>query len=282
MSNSRPRFLLGAVGVLLAVLAWLPWLDHSADGHYEAAFQRALITFGLARTLNGVVSVVQGTEFSVHPAGVGLTLAPGEVVDPINDLIERFSWLMLASTTSLGMQKILMDISAWWGISLILTLAVLLYLRFTAAGAPSPAWQAAAGRFLLLALFLRFAMPLMVVMNHAVYQVFMDEDYQQSTQMIEKTTEEIEGMTREETEPAEDEGLLDSISDWFSETADALDVRERMAEYSDKLAAATEHLLKLAAVFLMQTVVFPLLFLWLLLAGVRNLSGLLMPHRGNT
>ena len=47
-----------------------------------------------------------------------------------------------------------------------------------------------------------------------------------------------------------------------------------MAEYRDKLTDATEHLLKLAAVFLLQTVVLPLLFLWLLLAGVRNLSTL--------
>ena len=68
-----------------------------------------MIAFGLARALNGAISVIQGTELELHPAGVGVSFAPGQLIDPINDLVERFSWLMLASSTSLGVQKILMS-----------------------------------------------------------------------------------------------------------------------------------------------------------------------------
>ncbi len=36
-------------------------------------------------------------------------VAIGEVLDPINDLVEQFSLVMLASMTSLGIQKILLN-----------------------------------------------------------------------------------------------------------------------------------------------------------------------------
>ena len=32
-----------------------------------------------------------------------------KVLDPINDLAERFSWVMLVNTASLGIQRILME-----------------------------------------------------------------------------------------------------------------------------------------------------------------------------
>ena len=81
-------------------------LDNSSQHYVDKAFNRAIISFGIAKTLNGVISVAQGTEVAIQPAGVGINLTPGQILDPVNDLIERFSWIMLASTTSLGIQKV--------------------------------------------------------------------------------------------------------------------------------------------------------------------------------
>ena len=88
-----------AVIAMLAVVwgAWLAPLDAPATEQVEAGLKRALISFAAARALNGVISVAQGTEVSVQPLGVGVTLAPGQLLDPINDLIEQFSNLMLLS-----------------------------------------------------------------------------------------------------------------------------------------------------------------------------------------
>ena len=46
------------------------------------------------------------------PAGVGVTITAGEILDPLNDLIERFSWLVLMASASLGTQLVLTDIFA--------------------------------------------------------------------------------------------------------------------------------------------------------------------------
>lgn len=87
-----PREWALGLGLLLAALmAVTPFLDQRAGENYESLFQRALVTFALARTLNGVISAVQGTEVAIQPAGVGVTLTPGQMLDPVNDLVERFS-----------------------------------------------------------------------------------------------------------------------------------------------------------------------------------------------
>ena len=123
----RSRLGLVILLLLVAVLAVTPVLDQRAAQNYESLFQRALVTFALARTLNGVISAVQGTEVALQPAGVGVTLTPGELLDPVNDLVERFSWLMLGATVSLGVQQVLLELflsssgrRSWyckWGLS---------------------------------------------------------------------------------------------------------------------------------------------------------------------
>ena len=99
------RQLVFAVLIIAATaLAWWPSLDAHGNATVDAAFKRALVTWALARGLNGVLSVAQGTEVAIQPAGVGVNFTPGEILDPVNDLVERFSWIMMLATSSLGIQ----------------------------------------------------------------------------------------------------------------------------------------------------------------------------------
>ena len=82
------RWLLILLVSATVLLSALTPVDRLAETQYQELFQRALITFALARTLNGVISAVQGTELALQPAGVGVTLTPGQVLDPVNDLVE--------------------------------------------------------------------------------------------------------------------------------------------------------------------------------------------------
>ena len=118
--DTAKKWTISSALVLVAIMSVTPFMDQRAAADYEQLFQRALVTFALARTINGVISVVQGTEVALQPAGVGVTLTPGEILDPVNDLVERFSWIMLGATISLGVQNVLLDISAWWAIQILL------------------------------------------------------------------------------------------------------------------------------------------------------------------
>jgi hypothetical protein len=81
--------------VIVAILgSWLAPLDLPATQQVDAGLKRALVSFATARALNAVISVAQGTQASIQPLGVGVTLAPGQALDPVNDLVEKFSNLM--------------------------------------------------------------------------------------------------------------------------------------------------------------------------------------------
>ncbi len=273
MDEVGRRWAVTAVLLLVALLSVLPVLDERAEHNYESLFQRALITFALARTLNGVISAVQGTEVALQPAGVGVTLTPGEVLDPVNDLVERFSWIMLGATISLGVQSVLLEISAWWVLQgLVVVLALwLLFLRWRG-GKPTPA-RAWLWRALLAAVFLRFAVPLTLVANEAVYELFLASRYDESTQVIEQAGAALEELGAEQAEAAGaavaeagDAGMLDRflgpLGDAWRSAVDGPGLGARVDAIQARAAAMIEHLIQLSVVFVLQTGILPLAFLW--------------------
>ena len=265
---------IAAVLLLTAVLAVTPFLDQRALQNYENLFQRAIVTFALARTLNGVISAVQGTEVALQPAGVGVTLTPGEMLDPVNDLVERFSWIMLGATVSLGVQNVLLEISAFWLLQGVVVLLAgwLMFLYLSGRGAEgaqrSWLWKA-----LLVAAFLRFAVPLTLVANEAIYELFLESRYAESTEVISNAGEALEALGADEVELAEEaqgdtgffEGMVDAVSETLGSATDGLSLGEKVDAIQERAADMIEHLIQLSVVFVLQTGVLPVAFLWLFL-----------------
>ena len=249
--------------VLALVASRGGWLDQRGSAHLDAALERALVSFALARTLNGVISVVQETQIALQPAGVGVTLMPGELLDPLNDLIERFSWVMLASSAALGVERVLLTMSGWWGVNLTLAIAVVIWLPTAWLPRASPSWQSITGRVLLAALFLRFAIPLLLITTQAVSATFLDAKEQQATDALRATSEEARQLGEEAggtTAPEADQSMLDRLSSAVSR----LDVDARIKALREGLSHAVEHIIDLIVVFLLETVLVPIALLWLL------------------
>ncbi|MEA3370244.1 MAG: hypothetical protein U9Q40_02820, partial [Campylobacterota bacterium] len=124
------KIFISIVLVLVLVMSLALGVDESAQELQDAAFERAMVAFGLAKGLNAVISLIQGTELSFTPVGVGLNFSVGEVLDPFNDMVERFSWVMLFASVSLGIQKILLVLSSKVFMQVALVLSVGLSLLF--------------------------------------------------------------------------------------------------------------------------------------------------------
>jgi hypothetical protein len=261
--------LLSIVLLLAAVLAVTPLIDRHAATDYEQLFQRAFVTFALARTINGVISAVQGTEVALQPAGVGVTLTPGEILDPVNDLVERFSWIMLGATISLGIQNVLLEVSAWWLIqALVVALAAWLVIRLWHPGPDGKVNLALLSKVFLLMLFIRFAVPVMLIANDMVYQLFLEPRYQESTEVITVAGRELEQLSKETSaQPAQEGegGVLDAIANAWSNTVDAVDISGRFERLRARAGEIVEHLVQLSVVFILQTGLLPVAFLWMFL-----------------
>lgn len=276
MSSNRSinKWLLSLLLLLAAILSVTPFVDQRAAADYEQLFQRAFITFALARTINGVISVVQGTEIALQPAGVGVTLTPGEILDPVNDLVERFSWIMLGATISLGVQNVLLDVSAWWAIQALVTaLAVWLLIRLWYPGQGTQFYQALLKRAFVLLLFIRFAVPVMLIANDLLYQQFLESRYQQSTEIISEAGKELQQISRQASvEPSEDRnpGMLEAITRAWSSTVDSIDLNGKLQRMQARAAEVIEHLIQLSVVFILQTALLPVAFLWLFLKIIKR------------
>jgi hypothetical protein len=240
------RLLIVALSLLVAALALSGSLDKKGRGIVDDSFNQALVVFGTAKALNAVISVAQGTE--VGPPGV--TLAVGEVLDPLNDLIERFSWIMLASLTSIGIQTIFLNIVTdglfnYLLLVFIITYNLWLFFRFTKDEKPRNLFF----RLTVIMVFLRFSIPLMAVADELVYTHFVERQY--------NIVELDKGITT----------ISDDIGT-FKKSGYSLFDADYYAEQIDRFKAeaneAGDHIVKLIIAFVFRTVVFPLLFLFLL------------------
>jgi len=246
--------------------------DAAAVASVDASFDRALVAFALARVTNAAISFLQETEVEITPLGVGVTLAVGQVLDPVNDLVERFSWVMLLSLTALGIQKVLLEVGPWLSIEVVLAAALGLVL----AGLWWPSrWTldpARLGRRLLvLALLVRFCVPFAAFLNQQTYRIFLAERYAVATGEIEAGNRELTSVQKKLlVTPREGQegrpGTLEQAQRLYAQIAESLNVREGIDALKDKVNAMLSNFLALTVVFLLNTVLFPLLFLW---GGVR-------------
>jgi hypothetical protein len=258
MKNLHRLLLLLALAAAVAV-AWLAPLDADAGRHAEAGLKRALVTFATARALNAVISVAQGTEVSVQPAGVGVNFAPGQALDSINDLVEQFSTLMLVASVAFGVQLALLKFGAYWAVSVVLSVLALAWAAYSLRrDGGAPRWL---DRALLVALLVRFAIPVAILGSEAGFQLFLEDDYRQGQARIEASTGELTALAVTPAPPKEAEGFLDRLKEMVPKPSD---LTRRLQILTDAASRAVEHVVKLMVVFLLQTMVLPLLIIWLL------------------
>jgi len=271
----RKRLLWTAIIALAVAGALTGHIDQASEEQAEDALKNALVTFAVARTLNGVISAAQGTEVALEPGGVGVVLSVGEILDPINDLIERFSSVMLVAASSLGLQMLLLNITSWWGVSGFLIAAAAGFLvviwapRSTATRYAGPAL-----RILLFLLFVRFAVPVLIVGTTLISDAFLAPRQAEATAILRDTTEDIERISDETPAVAPGEqSFMDRLGEMIDESLQSMRVGERMKELKESASNAAEHIVDLIAIFVLQTILLPLLFLWLFMQGLKGIAG---------
>lgn len=268
------RLIVAALVVLAALAAWYRPLQDVANAQVDAGLKRALISFASARTLNAVISVIQGTEFSFEPLGIGMTLTPGQVLDPVNDLIEQFSTIMLVASVAFGVQKVMLAIGAHEAISVAVTgiailWAVLYYLQ------RAPTWLYS---LLAVLLMVRFTVPVATVGSEYVFQQFLAADYNKQQVALEATSGELSKQSptvpqaQSGTQPSESKALIDRVKDRVKAitTVPSIDLQA----FKRSVESIPERVMKLIVVFVMQTIIVPLVLLW---AQYKVIVGVMQP-----
>jgi hypothetical protein len=262
MTRYTPRARALAAALLVALLAALAWsrpLDDAAGEHLDRGMKAAFAAFATARALNGVISLVQSAQVSAQ-LGVGMSVSPGELLDPVNDLIERFSDAMLVATVAFGIQKVLLAVGGHWVVAVMLGVAAFGWMGLALAARPTPKWLLRALALLLLA---RFAVPVAAVGTDLLARTFLASQQEASRQAIEALTGEAkaaaQGGPGAPAGAAEPGGASASLREWLSRGVELGSRIEALARTAGRLA---EHVTSLMVVFLLQTLLFPVALAW--------------------
>ena len=263
MKNARQVVLTICMAVIV-LCSWLGPLDVPAAEQVDAGLKRALVSFATARALNGVISVVQGTQISAQPFGVGVNLTPGQLLAPLSELVKHFSDLMLAASVAFGIQKVLISIGSYWPISLVLTATALGWTWFYVRRMHPPAWLS---RTLVILLMLRFAIPLVTIGTDLLSQKFLAAEYASSQQAIDASSGQVATLSPSLPATPEIQGTWDKMKDWLAKGADVKVHFENLRKAAEQ---AIDHIVRIMVIFLLQTLVIPLLLLWALYGVLRG------------
>ena len=208
----------------------------------------------------------------MEPAGVGVIFAPGQILDPVNDLIERFSWVMLASTSSLGLQSLLLKVFSSPGFSLLVALAVVAALLLWWWPQLTEVWRKRVYRLAAVLLMLRFLIPALSISSEGFYQLFLASEYDASSAHLSQTRDTLGRLNveRRRNELLEQEiSWYDSLRRDIQSTLDSMDVDRHVVALQVAVENLSEHAINLIVIFAVQTVLFPLLFLWLAVHSIK-------------
>lgn len=260
------KLFISLFSILAVTLAFTFVFDIKGKELIDDSFSQAVIVFGSAKALNAVISLAQGTEIDLP----FLTIAVGQILDPINDLIEQFSLVMLASMTSLGIQKILMNFvtSGFYNILLttfILILNLWLFIRFS----KDEKFRLLFFKVTIILIFLRFAVPSMSYVNELAYNTIVKPEYniEKLNKSIIGVKDKVTDVMNNTTQKQEDKSMLTK----FTEKLDSQYYSQKVDAYKKAVEHSSEFIVALIIAFVFQTIFLPIIFLFSLYHLIRGI-----------
>ena len=232
--------------VLLSMISLYSELDNAALKIYDETFDRAIYSFALAKGLNAVISVLQSSEVNLS-FFVGATIGIGQILDPLNDLVERFSAIMLVASISLGVQHLLLIISKSIFVKiLLLVFAIMSILLIWMKKFQTSNALKLSMKLVLVLLVLRFGAVLFIYSNELLYNEVYAGEYHTSKDFINGYKSNLESLQQDQKRLATSLSKLESKSETFS-----------------------NKVIKLITIFVVTTILFPLLFVWLFIFVIK-------------
>ena len=254
------KALIAILITLLVAVSSSRLLDDYVDDYTTGAIKNAALTYATARGINALVSMMQSSEIE---AGVGIvsgSMTIGELLDPLNDMIERFSTVMTWVLASLAAQKVLLLLAShelFLYLVAVLGISALLLLFY----GKSQHVRGLVFRSFLIVVFIRFALGMVVALNSGVDYLFLDQQLQANDREIENFRANI--MSIDAGDEFDTDSIRDSAIDFWQGLS--------MSEFEGKISLGIENFINLVAIYLLKTILFPLGFFYAAVFVVKQL-----------
>jgi hypothetical protein len=267
-------------GILLSLIIFsfsgvhLPVLDATTDSYFKESITKAGVSYGVCRIINATVSVIKESSLEVEPAGIGLSLAIGQIVDPINDMVERLSDVLVMSITSLGVQELLYEISVTLVPSIMAVVLLLLSLLVWLENDRLVKVQKILINVLVIASIARFCLPVSSIANQFLQDHFFEDKIVKANAELARGTVDL-GQLNDVHLPKYD-GIIGTIENGTSYLKQkTIDFKRAIEITIENNGLIIENLLRLTflylGVFVIQVLVLPLLIFWFMMKIVNVL-----------
>jgi len=266
ISGNKKRFFLLASIMTLVLISWTGILDRFSYGYLDGSFGNASALYILTRSINGVVSMLQTTTVGIGVASISV----GELLDPINDIVERFSDLIVIAIGSIVTQKILLTVISSLFFKVLLTISGLvliasIYIK------EAPFIQVLSRGFIFL-VFLRLSLSLMVLLSYTVDKYYLDEQIRYNKVQVGGLHDDLKKVQKDTSEDnnitSESNGIIDGMSNTISGIT-SLFKSANVATIKAKLDKKVDNILDLLILIAIQTLLLPILFMYLLVKAFK-------------
>lgn len=268
------------LGILLSIALFfssgiqIPLIDSTAETYFRDSITKAGVSYGVCRVINATVSVIKESSVELEPAGIGLSLAVGQIVDPINDMVERVSNVLVMSITSLGVQELAYEISLtvvpFIVAVLLLILSILVWFR----NERILKLQRIVLNVLVLASIARFCLPLSSIANEFLQETFFEDKIVEANTKLTDGTADLNKL--KDVHVPKYEGVMGTIENSASYLKQkSIDFKKAISVTIENKTIIVENLLQLTflylGIFIIQVLILPLMTFWFLMRLVNSL-----------
>lgn len=299
------------LAAMLACLLWAPirmGTDANADvpligaaeavaeDYCEQTLVDATKAYVAAKVIDKTISTLQRVEISVTPFGMGMTVAPGEMLAAVNDAIERVSAALFTVMGIMLVEKLLLGMISWVSFKVLLPVALGCGILYCLAG-ERMSWSRSTASFLgTTALLCWLFLPVTALVSGYVEDAYLGPVYAEQMDRIEGAAAGVilEGDVQHEapampSEKSSGGGWFSGLSDGLTALVDKLSAlmesirtaaanasveglkqkAEDILNYADD---ATDRLFHTFCIFVVTTIIIPLFSFFLLCRTVRLLT----------
>ena len=192
------EMILAAVAVALLALSFHGALDDFAHEQVANTTTESIGIYALARVTNGAISVIQTSQVKVPFLA---SIQVGELLDPVNDAVERLSSAMVWAIGSLFLQRIVLEIAASpvfkWGFLALGVAAIsalllsgwersrnVLSRTFAFSEVKLDGFQDLMIRAFVIAALFRFIVPAFIAISFLISQVMLQSEINESRESL--------------------------------------------------------------------------------------------------
>ena len=257
-----------ATTLMFSVGLKIPLLDKKANTYFKESISKAGLAYATCRVINASISVIQNSNLQLEPAGVGVSLAVGQVLDPIDDMTERLSDVLVTAIVALGIQKLAYEISVSFAPPALSMLLFILSLLIWFNNKKIQLFQKTIIKIIFIVMIARLCLPISSVANDFLHTNFFEVQITDAKEGLTLSTtglDELKAFALPEID-----GVLGTIKN------SSLLLMEKSIEFKNALMSITRNmqniisnLVKLTTlyvgIFLIQVLILPLLVFWLLI-----------------